>query len=225
MRLTPTTAPLTKRQSQAGAEDPDEEPDAPEDVAAVDPLAGFLAMDPLPRIRWLLRHPAAAPEAAAPLLNVLAAAAAASRAAAEAVARCQELLDAVGQLLGPEYGCGGSALVEVEVEGEGEPEGGAAALRVPALRLVRLLVQASPVAAQAVRDAGLLTAAQAALLRRPPAAGEAPWDALMRLEAMRIWRAAAAQVRAARAPLGWASGRSRRRAARRACVLKRAGGR
>jgi hypothetical protein len=31
-------------------------PDTPEDLAAVDPLAGFLASEPLPRIRFLLQQ-------------------------------------------------------------------------------------------------------------------------------------------------------------------------
>jgi hypothetical protein len=31
-------------------------PDTPEDLAAVDPLAGFLAAEPLPRIHFLLQQ-------------------------------------------------------------------------------------------------------------------------------------------------------------------------
>ncbi|GBF92575.1 hypothetical protein Rsub_05189 [Raphidocelis subcapitata] len=168
------------RQSQADGSD-GASPDAPEDVAAIDPLAGFLAMEPLPRICWLLRHHAAT-EAAAPLLAVLSAAAAGARGAAEAVARCQGLPEALAGVLGGEYGGAGP---------------GAPALRPAALRLVRLLVQASPSAAEQLRASGLLTAAQAALLRGPPAGGagpeEAARDALLRLEALRIWRVAAAQ--------------------------------
>ncbi len=164
-------------------------------MAAIDPLAGLMAMDPLPRIRWLLRNHAGT-EAAAPLLEVLAAAAVGSPAAAEAVVRSQGMCDAISSILGPGYGGSGSGS-----SGSGESSSGSsgasAALRVSALRLVRLLAQASPLAAQLLRTAGLLTAAQAALLRGPPGAGaaerEVACDALMRLEALRIWRVAAAQ--------------------------------
>lgn len=187
-------------------------------------------MDPLPRIRWLLRHRPDT-EAPAPLLDVLAAAAASGPRAAEAVACCQGMTDAIAAVLGPQYCGGGSGAgngggagtgggtdggrgtgSDRDVSGgrssssdEGWSGGGGgagAALRVAALRLVRLMVQASPLAAQMLGAAGLLTAAQAALLRRPPGAGagegdeEGVVDGLMRLEAMRVWRVTATQVRA-----------------------------
>jgi hypothetical protein len=48
-----------KSAALAAAGGPDESsllPDTPEDLAAVDPLAGFLATEPLPRIRFLLQQ-------------------------------------------------------------------------------------------------------------------------------------------------------------------------
>ncbi|GFR41250.1 hypothetical protein Agub_g1924, partial [Astrephomene gubernaculifera] len=75
-------------------------PDAPEDVALVDPLAGALQMGLLQRARYLLtaRH---APGALLPLLAVLCGVARSGSEAALAVAREPGLLAALGALLDP----------------------------------------------------------------------------------------------------------------------------
>jgi RPAP1-like, N-terminal/RPAP1-like, C-terminal len=53
--------------------DTDADTDTPEDLAAVDPLAGFLRMDPLPRLRFVLQRRCTAAAAAAAVIAVAAA--------------------------------------------------------------------------------------------------------------------------------------------------------
>jgi hypothetical protein len=185
-----------KAKGEDEGEDEEEPPPAPEDIAAVDPMCGFLATDPLPRVRFLLAQAAGrgegddpAARAAAPhLLAVLAAAARSGPQGALAVARCPGLLAAVVALLQPDDGGGG----ESGASADAAPT--PPSTRLAAMALARAICQASAATAQLARSAGLLAQAQLALAEQAGGGLQQhalPLLLLLRLEALRAWRAAA----------------------------------
>lgn len=199
---------------------------APEDVAVADPLAGLLLMDPLPRLRFLLDK-YSHPEVLQPALALLMCCAAAGAEPALQVVRCSGMPAALAALASGGGGrgdddapdgqpaasseCSDASAEPASQESRDAPpasvRGGpqpaalaaAAAVRVSAMRLLRLLCTASPMAMQLLRTAGVLAHAQAALASASlgagvPAAGQQEGQQLLQLEALRIWRVAASQV-------------------------------
>ncbi|KAG1667644.1 hypothetical protein FOA52_004671 [Chlamydomonas sp. UWO 241] len=164
----------------------DQEPTSPEDVAAVDPVAGLLQMDGLQRIRYLLGV-SRPPGSARPLVAALTAIARSSEPAALAIARCPCLLQTLGSMLSPsclltddandDGGGGGGKEAEVggSKGGSGAAGGGSRraggggggggdgdarperSMQAPLLHLVRVLCQSSRSAAQLARSDGLLS--------------------------------------------------------------------
>jgi hypothetical protein len=209
--------PVTALQGTGAAEVAgleEQEPPAAEDVAVVDPATGLLLMQPLPRCAFLLSKCSYA-EVLLPVLGLLTRMATCGGASATQIVKCAGMCRALAALVAageptgmatstsalgqPGATAGSSSSVNTR---QTASISGPDAVRVAALRLVRSLCQASPVAAQLLRTGGVLSHAQAALaapaLHAPQAAASAVapvQQQLLQLEAMRIWRVTAAQVR------------------------------
>ncbi|KAF8057274.1 Oxsr1 [Scenedesmus sp. PABB004] len=178
----------------AAAQGGEQEEASPEDLAALDPLAGFLGTDPLPRLRHIMQHRSDT-EAVGPLLLVLEGVAGSSREAAEAVVRCRGLPEALLQLLDLPLGQGQQGGAAAPAAGSAR---GSGAARAAVLRLLRLLAAASPLACQLLRTAGLDTAVQLLLCSGGGSGGGGGGGGgggeeaqLLLLEALRVWRVAA----------------------------------
>jgi hypothetical protein len=240
-----------------GAADPvlggsEPQPPSAEEVAVLDPVEGFLLMDPLPRCCFILSH-LPHTEAQLPVLALLSRCAQNSAAAALAVARCPGMAPALAALLRGAGGVGAAAgsgsgssgnVAAAEAHMPGVSGDGAAAshgiaqgtgsdyhqgssaeadavhahcaadsgtppvgaVAAAAMRLARLLCQASPTAMRHLQEKGVLVLAQEALalgsiggcnapgVSYRSLSAATPEQHLLSLEALRTWRVAAAQV-------------------------------
>lgn len=198
----------------------DEEVLAPEDLAVVDPLAGFLAMNPLPRICYILTHRLNT-EAVQPLLSVLISCARSSPSAALAVVKTPGMLEAFSAILNSNnvtYSKPSQHQVDQQQQQQHQGQDTTAPeqqqqqqrvdLRLSVLHLVRLMCQASPSAAHLLHTAGVLTHAQAVLavhtisgssLNISSSGSISVTSLLLQLEALTLWRVAVVQVRSTKA--------------------------
>lgn len=192
----------------------------PEDVALVDPLAGLLQMQLVPRLRYLLDVAGLQGAAAAAALQLLAACARHSDAAAMAVVKCPGLLAALKARLlpgtaqtappthqtpdGHPADTTSSTSNDAADSAQGASSAAAApgtsgGLQVLVLHVLRLLCQSSALAAQLVRSSGVLAAVQGQLVVGCTAAaaalqdGGSPEAGLVVIEGLRLWRVCAAQ--------------------------------